>query len=183
MLRDFTIQPATGGSPAGKAYTHQFPKHVFLYLGMFFIEHVLFLHYEARCWLLIGHEPFYDDILPPSPVRCDFTEHTTAKLHGKRWPLRRSCLRNCGGAKYKEPHTTHSFTGSVQLSLKTLGHRIAASSTADLSLVRSDRHFCSQNHKDHNHHRHRLTGQRQWRKKKKEKESISGEFYLYLEGS
>jgi len=58
MLRDFTIQPATGGSPAGKAYTHQFPKHVFLYLGMFFIEHVLFLHYEARCWLLIGHEPF-----------------------------------------------------------------------------------------------------------------------------
>jgi len=35
VLRDFTVQPATGGSPAGKAYTHQFPEHVFLYLGMF----------------------------------------------------------------------------------------------------------------------------------------------------
>lgn len=36
MLRNFTIQPAAGGSPAGKAYTHQFPKHVFFYLGIFF---------------------------------------------------------------------------------------------------------------------------------------------------
>lgn len=48
MLRDFTIQPAAGGSPAGKAYTHQFPEHVFLYLGIVFIEHVLFFHHEAQ---------------------------------------------------------------------------------------------------------------------------------------
>lgn len=27
MLRDFVVQPATGGSPAGKAYTHQFAEH------------------------------------------------------------------------------------------------------------------------------------------------------------
>lgn len=32
MLRDFTVQPAAGGSPAGKAYTHQFPEHVSFYL-------------------------------------------------------------------------------------------------------------------------------------------------------
>lgn len=84
MLRDFTVQPAAGGSPAGKAYTHQFPEHVFLYLGIFFIEHVLFLR-EARCWFLIEHGPFHDDILSPSPVRgMDFTIHT-AKLHRKRW--------------------------------------------------------------------------------------------------
>jgi len=67
MLRDFTVQPAAGGSPAGKAYTHQFPEHVFLYLGMFFIEHVLFLHHEAQCWFLIGRGSFYNDI-SPAPV-------------------------------------------------------------------------------------------------------------------
>lgn len=75
MLRDFTVQPATGGSPAGKAYTHQFPEHVFLYLGIVFIEHVLFLHCETRCWFLIG--PFYDDILSPSPSQSDAISRNT----------------------------------------------------------------------------------------------------------
>lgn len=84
MLRDFTVQPAAGGSPAGKAYTHQFPEHVFLYLGMFLIEHVLILHREARCWLLIGHGPSYDGALSPSPVRRTISQKHTAKLHRKR---------------------------------------------------------------------------------------------------
>lgn len=80
MLRYFTVQPAAGGSPAGKAYTHQFPEHVVLYLGIFFIEHVLFLHREARHWFLIGHGPFYDDILlSPSPSPARFH----GKTHGK----------------------------------------------------------------------------------------------------
>lgn len=39
MFRDFTVQPATGWSPAGKAYTHQFPEHVFFYIGIFFFFH------------------------------------------------------------------------------------------------------------------------------------------------
>lgn len=102
MLRDFTVQPATGGSPAGKAYTHQFPEHVFLYLGIVFIEHVLFLHREARCWFLIGRGPFYDDILSitiTSPVWFHGTHNERTPQKAMVQPLKRSCSHSCDGRR------------------------------------------------------------------------------------
>lgn len=62
----------------------------------FFIEHVLFLHCEARCWFSIGYGSFYDDIL--SPVRCNFTKYTAKPPLQKAMirPLRRSCPRSRG---------------------------------------------------------------------------------------
>lgn len=98
MLRDFTVQPATGGSPAGKAYTHQFPEHVSLYLGMFFIEHgpisppgssVLVL--DRTLTILHRHT-----ITITRPIRFHGT-HSGTPRKTMGWSLRGSCPRGRGG--------------------------------------------------------------------------------------
>lgn len=142
MLRDFTVQPAAGGSPAGKAYTHQFPEHVFLYLGMFLIEHVLILHREARCWLLIGHGPSYDGALSPSPVRRAISRNTqrnSTESDGTTFREKLSTrsqwqrTRNTRNAHHTLDHRPRNCT------TKDTGLRVAASSTGSSSPVRSGR--------------------------------------------
>lgn len=127
MLRDFTIQPAAGGSPAGKAYTHQFPEHVFLYLGIVFIEHVLFFHHEAQRWFLIG--PFYDDIITiTSLVWFHKTQRQWSCTESSN-PWRKAVhIYSCCSRRHviQEMHTIHSLTGFVitQLLRKTLASEL-----------------------------------------------------------
>lgn len=123
MLRDFTVQPATGGSPAGKAYTHQFPEHVFLYLGMFLIEHVLILHREARCWLLIGHGPSYDGALSPSPVRRTISRNT-----------QRNSTESDGTTFREKLSTRWQRTRNTRNAHHTLDHRPRNCTTKDTGL-------------------------------------------------
>lgn len=189
MLRDFTVQPAASGSPAGKAYTHQFPEHVFLYLGMFLIEHVLILHREARCWLLIGHGPSYDGALSPSPVRRAISRNTqrnSTESDGTTFREKLSTrsqwqrTRNTRNAHHTLDHRPRNCT------TKDTGLRVAASSTGSSSPVRSDRSSClKKNHKNHNRHC-QLVGQaaaEKEKERKKERVSREGEreIYLYLE--
>lgn len=190
MLRDFTVQPAAGGSPAGKAYTHQFPEHVFLYLGMFLIEHVLILHREARCWLLIGHGPSYDGALSPSPVRRaisrntqrNSTESDGTTFRGKlstrsQWQR----TRNTRNAHHTLDHRPRNCT------TKDTGLRVAASSTGSSSPVRSDRSSCLKKKKKSQKSQSSLSARRPSgsgkRERKKERVSREGEreIYLYLE--
>lgn len=88
VLRDFTVQPATGGSPAGKAYTHQFPEHVSFYLCIL-IERVFYVFAvklsSAGSWVDMDLMVITSVRCPESDVQCDSQTYayTYTRIHSK----------------------------------------------------------------------------------------------------
>lgn len=122
MLRDFTVQPATGGSPAGKAYTHQFPEHVSFYLCIL-IERVFYVFAvklsSAGSWVDMDLMVITSVRCPESDVQCDsqtyayvytYTHTHTQQTSTESRALvqNREAVRTGERTHNTEAHTIHS---------------------------------------------------------------------------
>jgi len=196
VLRDFTVQPATGGSPAGKAYTHQFPEHVFLYLGMFSLSMSYFstVKLDAGSWSNIDCHFMATYHHHHQSMVCDSQNTITAKLHRKQHGpfdeklfVQSQWQRTCNTKMYTV--LSHRLRNCALFTTKNTDHWDCCIVHRGLPYLRTAWQIgipYSENHKDHNHHQlvtsQPATAEEKERENERERESL-WERVLRLPGS